>query len=322
MRFLLEVPASGPAAWDHAPSFRLLRQLVDRAEDAGHELAIRDAEYLEASGWFLHEASGIKDRLLELRELGRAAAWIPTTGAHRVSTPDEAARAQRVAFQPLGILVENKLRDGALLEFVVLLFADDQLLGLWTSPPTPPVIEILHSGGIGEMPGLIEKRAEEVEQVALPMRLIVVADSDRKNASQTDPSEDAQRVEAAARRRDAWPRVWPMRAGENYIPDRYWQKLKELDSRNPSWTRMLDELIAMSPVERNFCDMGAQNKGRKQLPKKYDETRPYHLQRLLRELRDDMLTKPECLTEWRESIHKRDPNGDLLAVLDLVRRER
>ena len=86
-------------------------------------------------------------------------------------TPEDALG---LADEPLVVLVENRISDGAFLERVVTEL--DELLGPLWSRPRPP-IRIDSVGGKGQMRQEVERRTQ---QTLYRPRLVAVVDSDRK----------------------------------------------------------------------------------------------------------------------------------------------
>lgn len=140
MRFVIEAPLEegGVAVWNDPVALPLLDRLLARADEAAHTVVLDDADLVDGSEWFRGARPASYDRLLELCELARVSAWravTPDPKAWRVATSADAERALRIANAPLKLLVENLLRDGALLEVAVRLLAYEPLRQLWIVPP-------------------------------------------------------------------------------------------------------------------------------------------------------------------------------------------
>lgn len=322
MRFVVEAPhrVGWLPVWDDPEAPSTLDRLIARADEAAHEVVLRDADLLDESEWFRDARTKMRDRLLELRELARASAWT-TTSARSASWPvttlAEAERALRMANSPVKVLVENRLRDGALLEVAVRLLAGETLRLLWIKPPAPVAIDVLHAGGSGDMPRFIEREAAQARQADLPLRLIVIADSDR-NGPHQPPSKQATRIEQIAFQQGARPFILTKREGENYIPDDHWRAELQRNPHNPNWTQTMTDILAMSADDRDYCDM--EELGCKQLTPHYDPNRPYHLEILLQRVRQTH--DPASLDAIAEGLRARDHSDDLIAILNLIEQER
>lgn len=322
MRFVVEAPyrEGWLPVWDDPDALDLLDRLIARADEAAHEVVLRDADLLDESEWFRDARRTVRDRLLELRELARASAWTTTSArpaSWPVTTLAEAERALRMANSLVKILVENRLRDGALLEVAVRLLAGETLRLLWIRPPAPVAIDVLHAGGTGDMPGFIEREAAQAQQADLPLRLIVIVDSDRSGPQQP-PSEQATRIEQIALRKKARPFILTKREGENYIPDAHWRAELQRNPNNPNWTQKMMDIMAMSADDRDYCDM--EKLGCKQLTKHNDQNRPYHLEVLLRRVRETH--DSASLEAIANDLRARDHSDDLMAILNLIEQER
>lgn len=162
MRFSIELPNddSITPVWNDPAALENLDSLIKRADDAAHEIFLRDADLVADSSWVTGARQTMQSKLTELLELARISAWTVAESeikAWQISTAAEAKRALRIANTPLKVLVENKLRDGALLEAAVRLLGKETLRRLWLEPPVPVAIEVVHAGGTGDMPPFIER---------------------------------------------------------------------------------------------------------------------------------------------------------------------
>ncbi len=309
------------AVWNDSGALTALDRLIARADEADHGIRLWDADLILKSLWATDARQSARDQLLELCELARGSAWIGTNTTaceHRVSTRTEAERALRIANTPLKVLVENRLRDGDLLEVAVRLLGTSQLCRLWIEAPPPPVIEVVHAGGCGEMQSILAREAEQADAAGLPVRMIVVVDSDRTGPDDT-PSDTALRIELEADRTGAHAFILCKREAENYIPDFHWRAEIERDPRNPNWKSGIDDLLSKSPVERDYQDM--ENINKKKVPAKYEQSRPHHLEVLLRRVRqaeDDRAT----LATMAGDLRTRDHTKDLTTILELIDQER
>lgn len=322
MRFAIERPleADTVPVWNDPTALQFLDRLVVRAEEAAHDVLLLDVDLLDDSEWFQVARQTAHDHLLELCELARASAWNSgqaETTIWRVTTSAEAGRALRIANSPLKVLVESRLRDGALLDVAVRLLAGEPVRRLWISPPAPPAIEVLHAGGTGDMPGFMEQEVNNAREAGLPLRLIVVVDSDR-NSPEQPPSSKAAEIEQKARELGARPFMLTKHEAENYIPDFHWQAELARDPRNPRWTKDMTAILAMSTEDRDHCDM--EELRCKKVPHSYDQERPHHLEVLLQRVRQGR--EPAVLNAMADDLRARDHSGDLMSIIELIDQER
>ncbi|RKT42941.1 hypothetical protein [Thiocapsa rosea] len=259
MRFAIERPLEEDTVpvWNDTTALQTLDRLIVRADEAAHDVLLLDADLLDDSEWFQGARQTAHDRLLELCELARASAWDSgraETTTWQVTTSAEAGRALRIANSPLKVLVESRLRDGALLDVAVRLLAREPVRRLWITPPIPLAMEVLHAGGTGDMPGFMEQEANNAREAELPLRLIVVVDSDRTSPKQP-PSSKAAEIEQKARELGARPFTLTKHEAENYIPDFHWHAELARDPRNPRWAKEMTDILSMPSNDRDYCDM-------------------------------------------------------------------
>lgn len=322
MRFVIEAPLDEETVpvWNHPAALPFLDRLIARADEAAHEVFLDDADLVDGSEWFLGARAASYDRLQEICELARIAAWrvVPEDSkVWRVSTSAEAERALRIANSRLKLLVENRLRDGALIEVAVRLLANERLRGLWIAPPEPPAIHLMHGGGTGDMEKFMRQEAAEAHQGQIPLRLIVIVDSDRSEPGQP-PSDKAVEIESEAQRLGAKSFILSKHEAENYIPDFHWRAEAARDPRNPNWVRKITAALSLATDERDFCDM--ETLGLKKVDKTSDRTRSYHLEVMLESVRQERDTT--ALGTMAADLRARDHTGDLTAILALIEQER
>ena len=145
MRFSIELPSNDSITpvWNDPDALEDLDSLIKRADDAAHEILLRDADLVADSRWIVEARQATQTKLKSLLELARISAWTAAeakTKDRQISTAGEAKRALRIANTPLKVLVENSLRDGALLETAVRLLGGKTLRQLWLEPPVPAAI--------------------------------------------------------------------------------------------------------------------------------------------------------------------------------------
>jgi hypothetical protein len=224
----------------------------------------------------------------------------------------------RIANTPLKVLVENSLRDGALLETAVRLLGKETLRQLWLEPPVPAAIEIAHAGGTGDMPPFIARECAKSQEMDLPARLIVVADSDR-SAPEQPLSGKPKEIQEKAAEHGVPCFILSKHEGENYLPDFHWQAEIERNPRNQTWSGPINKLVSMSVLDRDYCDMESMKL--KKIPASYDKNkaRPYHLEVLLQRVKQ---AQDSELAAMAADLRKRDHTGDLTAIVELIERER
>lgn len=321
MRFLITA-RDIPFAWDDPSALEDLDALIRRCEDAGHDVVLCDADLVVNSEWFSKARLRGQERLKAL--LQASAHYARRDDAIEVSSAEEATAALRLAFKPLVIVVENRLRDGKFIEAAVRLYATSRLRDLVSVPPTPPAVEFLGSGGTGDMPKTVRSLADQANTERVPLRVLVIRDSDLaakpRDDAGTDPVEPTVASKEIAALRavvDMTPGarlvVWKKRAAENYLPDSYW--IQHRDSLHPKHNivAVIDTLISKTSDERDYIDMGGI--GLKQLPKVGDD-RPYHLALFadhVAGIADNTKT-----IEWRTSVDYRDGVNELTEVLNLI----
>ena len=66
MRFVVEAPhrAGWLPVWDDPEALSTLDRLIARADEAAHEVVLRDADLLDESEWFRDARTKMRDRLL------------------------------------------------------------------------------------------------------------------------------------------------------------------------------------------------------------------------------------------------------------------
>ena len=163
------------------------------------------------------------------------------TGADELNPED----AVRLAEEPLVILVENRISDGAFVKRVVTEI-DKSLHRLWQRPGGPIRLDSL--GGVGQMRKEIERRA-----LGMPYRprLVTIIDSDRKGPNDTDSAvADAVRRKCAALNISCW--VLAKREAENYLPRIL---LSQRQNGGTDHARLVEAWDGLTDDQKNFFDM-------------------------------------------------------------------
>ncbi len=167
------------------------------------------------------------------------------------------------------------------------------------------------------MPRFMEQEAARTRDADLPLRLIVVVDSDRTGPGQP-PSQDATEIERKASQCKAMPFILGKHEAENYIPDFHWRAELAREPYIPKLAKAMNDILSMSAVDRDYCDMDTLKC--KKVRKDYEQKRPHHLEVLLKRVRQE--SAPAALSAMAADLRARDHSGDLKAILDLIDQER
>lgn len=244
-----------PQTADAPDSLNYLDRILTKFEDGWHvwDTGQMDIEAMCSTTW-INDAGRQGDRGRSILYASiRRDAWTsePHGRLMRVtaapSAPDELKPedACRLAEEPLCILVENRISDGAFVERVVKEL-DDSLGALWDRPGDP--IRIDSVGGKGQMPQEVERRTR-----GRPYRprLVAIVDSDRK-APGDAPSADANRLNLACSRKNLPCWILAKRETENYLPSVLLRNRRNAGAdhaqRVAAWDRLTDD-------QKNFIDM-------------------------------------------------------------------
>jgi len=209
-------------AADDPDAHRWLNRILYKIEDGWHvwdTTCVRDPYELEDTMWFRDPGSqGDNVRQIFAASIQRSA-WSLAPHERRIRVvvqPEEEDEltpefAARLAEEPMIILVENRVSDGAFVKRIVA-DLDKSLNRAWYQPGEP--IRIDSPGGSGQLSTEVDRRTR-----GLPYRprLIAIVDSDRKAPGDTE--DDAarklrQRCESASV--PCW--VLAKREAENYLP--------------------------------------------------------------------------------------------------------
>ena len=216
--------AIDPSVANDRDAHRWLDRILHRIEDGWHVWDTADQPDPEQ----MKDTTWIRDRDRQgdwVRELLVASvqrnAWDRTLSPHgrsvRVTahpcTSDELTPedALRLADEPLWILVENRLSDGAFVERIVEEL-DKSLYTLWNRPGGP--IRIDSVGGKGQMRQEVENRTSGKPYRP---RLVAIVDSDRKSPN-TCASREARQLLRACKKRGLPCWILAKREAENYLP--------------------------------------------------------------------------------------------------------
>jgi len=322
MRVLLE------GAWPRdADESDALERLVLRASDGdAHLILVTDAPAMEEwSGWL-----GLSRRQRELlRAAANAAAFSPppSRGPHRFECrPAELGwqGALRLASSPVSVVVENAHTDGVLVRTALAAFADPRSRRLHDSPPaTGPALQIDGAGGIHEVPKRLV--ALDVAAQGLPLRAVVVVDSDRRWPGAAAPG--AEKAREAAERRRVRCIVLSKRSIENYIPDAVWDAWAAAAPSVASVVAALKRLPTAArdhfPVKRGFSKVDASDPQESAIYAAVSNHCRGSLAQGVQLHGDPKRPVISLLDAYAdhatpEALIERDPDGDLRAMVDAI----
>jgi len=156
--------------------------------------------------------------------------------------PEDAAR---LAEEPLVILVENRISDGAFVKRIVTEL-DRALHRLLGCPGEPVRFDSL--GGTGQMLDEIERRTRRGQ---VQPRLVVIMDSERKGPADSESGE-ARAVRRKCEQREVACWILAKREAENYLPRVL------LDARpdsGPDYFRLVEAWSRLNDDQKDFFDM-------------------------------------------------------------------
>jgi hypothetical protein len=179
---------------DDPDAFRHLDQIVYGFEEGRHEWHIDNPDAIEQSRWF-------QSRPNSLHVMFEKAAMLPSPRRgrrlHRTlllvgvdAPPGSLSPAKAVQFLlriPLKILMENRFTDGTFLDAVLSVLADPEIRRL---KDEVGALAYDSQGGNGELKKLVEAVYAEAQRKGLPLRVVVLTDSDGGRAGQKSPKAD------------------------------------------------------------------------------------------------------------------------------------
>ena len=235
---------------------RWLDRILYRIEDGWHvwdTASQPDPNANEAATWIRDrgpQGGWVREMLVASIQRG---AWTFAPHGRRVrvtARPNgvdelEPEDAVRLADEPLVILVENRVSDGAFVKRVVTEL-DKSLHGLWRRPGDP--VRFDSSGGAGQMLAEVECRTQGRRYRP---RLVVITDSDRKGPDDTASAT----ARALCRRCEAlgvpcW--VLAKREAENYLPRIL---LGERQDAGADHGQLVEAWDRLNDDQKNFFDM-------------------------------------------------------------------
>ncbi len=316
-------------------SLALIDRLIDRIADEVHRVDVPDADLVVASRWYQNARTTRQKLLLSaLAVPPRKALDVPGphTKSIEVDSPESVHLAEKMAHTPLVVLVEDREADGVLLEIVVDELGSPSLRALWARAKevTPRAVEITTAGGVGAIPGRVDRAAKDAEGEGRPIRLFVLFDSDCKWPGDAEVTTSSEAVRQACDRHLISYHMWKKRCSENYIPDQVFEAARA-DPFNTSHVDRFDALLRRTPTQRDHfpvkdglskeerfraCQAGLYDDSEEEdlavLEKPLFPKRPRPLQRLQAERRDSFTAA---------GLRERDGEGELDALLAAISRE-
>ena len=236
-------------------SHRWLDRILYRIEDEWHvwdTTSQSNTSALDATSWINDrgdQGQWVKDILVASTQRD---AWTSAPHGRSVrvtnspKAPDELMPedAVRLADEPLYILVENRVSDGAFVERVVKEL-DQSLYVLWQRPGEP--IRIDSVGGKGQMAQEVTRRKQGKPYRP---RFVAIVDSDRK-APGAPASRDAQQLQNTCNQKNLPCWILAKREAENYLPRILLSAQRRSGShqqRVVAWDRLTDD-------QKSFFDM-------------------------------------------------------------------
>ena len=241
---------------------------------------------------------------------GRRVRVTMVPGAADELKPEDAAR---LAEEPLVILVENRISDGAFVERVVKEL-DKTLCSLWNQKGDPIRIDSL--GGKGEMWKEVERRAQGVP---FRPRLVAIIDSD-KEGPDTRASGIARELRCVCERLSLSCWILAKREAENYLPRIL---LSERENAGADHGRLVEAWNRLNDDQKNFFNM---KDGLLEVPTAIEKTLFQGLSTATRRLLSTGFGRNvyKCWTLWnvqaKTELLSRG-QGDLERGIDLIRKE-
>ena len=248
---------------------RWLDRLLHKIEDGWHvwdTTALGEPDDFKATTWIRDRGTqGDWVRELLVASIQRSAWTLAPHGrclrvtAHPAGVDDLGPEdAARLAEEPLVILVENRVSDGAFVERIVA-DLDSSLSRLWRCRGEP--IRFDSVGGAGQMPDEVRRRARKVRYRP---RLVAIIDSDRKGPSD---GESAMAHKLRGRCEALGVSCWILakREAENYLPRIL---LDERPDAGPDHARLVEAWDRLNDDQKDFFDM---KKGLSKVPSGSEE---------------------------------------------------
>ena len=179
------------------------------------------------------------------RSHGRTIRVTATPSAPSELGPEEATR---LAEEPMYILVENRISDGAFVKRIVVEF-DKALHQVFKRPGEP--IRFDSVGGIGQIKAEVQAR---VERTPWRPRLVVIVDSDR-NGPDEQASSDARSLSRYCQEQEVPCWILNKRGAENYIPRTLLDELGNQRGVGDIHKTRVDAWSRLTDVQKDYFDM-------------------------------------------------------------------
>ncbi len=231
-------------------------RIVDRVSAEVHRGAVPDADLLQDSNWYetarptrqgtLMEAAAVPPRKVDERG--------PHVKIVEVADAESARRAEKLAYTPLTVFVEDREADGVLLEIVIEELGWPALRALWerSREVTPRALEIVSAAGRDHIPQRVKRAASDAASEGRPPRIFALFDSDAKWPGDDDPELKKKRenVQETCDEHGVPFRAWRKRCAENYIPDKIFESVRD-DLRNLNRAERFNALLRRKPKQRD-----------------------------------------------------------------------
>lgn len=251
MRFIVHTPVLNGD--DRVLS--LIDRLVDRLADEVHRVDILEADLLQESSWY-QEARPTRKKVLTSAVAKPPRVMNDTRGPHlktvEVLDAESAKLADKLAYTPLVILVEDRESDGVLLDIVVEELGWPELKTLWAKgrKSTPRAMEVDTAGGKDAIPQRVERAVRDAREGDRTHRLFVLCDSDTRWPGDERFVRTVAAVREACAKYGVPHHILQKRCAENYIPDQVLETVRE-DLRNSSEVDRFNALLRRSRTQRD-----------------------------------------------------------------------
>jgi hypothetical protein len=233
----------------------LIDRLVDRLADEVHRVDVPDLDLLQESSWY-QEARPTRKKVLTSAVAKPPRVANDTRGPHMkvidVFDVESARLADKLAYTPLVILVEDRESDGVLLDIIVEELGWSELKTLWRNgrKVTPRAMEVETAGGKGAIPQRVERAVSDAMDENRPHRLFVLCDSDTRWPGDDRLERTVAAMREACSKHGVSHHVLRKRCAENYIPDQVFEAVRE-DPRNSNKVDRFNALLHRSRAQRD-----------------------------------------------------------------------
>ena len=310
-----------PECWSY------LDKILYSVEDGWHEWQIDDPDILEESEWLQGTRSVLRKLFEEAAvqnvypRAGRLhnATWIVSLD----STANTLAPQAAASFftQPLRILMENRFSDGQFLNTVLAYLATAELSAFLDQCQGEPLMYD-SIGGTGQLPRLINKYAQGMANKNLPLRAVVITDSDARFPGHE--SRKAQEIAKTCDKHGINCMILSKRTIENYIPDEVLHAWAE-DADNEAARPRIEVICRLTREQRDHLAIKQpfrpnKFKGQEQNLFATMPNDDVKIMRKTNKLGNDLIelfqTHKNHLSA--DALRKRDSNGDLDKLVSII----